>query len=140
MLTNCLSQSPDVTVLLVERGLVSDSWASRVPLFSSDFASNSSRTQTRVTKHQPEIGRSIKLCTGSVLGGSSRINVMIYLSGLKKEYDMWREMTGCKGWGWDDVSTLFKKSEKALGDGIEKVDQEVHGTTGMCLLCAYLRE
>lgn len=63
---------------------------------------------------------------------------MIYTRGLEKEYDMWKEETGCKGWGWDDVSTLFKKSEKALGDGNENVDQEVHGTTGMCLLCTYL--
>ena len=52
--------------------------------------------------------------------------MMIYLRGLKKEYDMWREMTGCKGWGWDDVSTLFKKSEKA----IEKIDQEP-----VCVCC-----
>ena len=63
---------------------------------------------------------------------------MFYSRGLEKEYDMWKEETGCKGWGWDDVSTLFKKSEKALGDGNGDVDQEVHGTTGMCLLCTYL--
>lgn len=49
---------------------------------------------------------------------------------------MWKERTGCKGWGWDDVSTVFKRSEKALGDGIDYVDQEVHGTTGM-FLCTY---
>ena len=89
-------------------------------------------------RYQPEIGRAIDLCTGSVLGGSSRINQMLYLRGLEKEYDMWKKKTGCKGWGWDDVSTLFKKSEKAFGSSNEKVDQEVHGTTGMCLLCTYL--
>ena len=55
---------------------------------------------------------------------------MIYLRGLEKEYDMWKEKTGCKGWGWDDVSPLFKKSEMALGDGNGNVDPEVHGTTG----------
>ena len=137
VLANRLSQSPDITVLLVERGPLADSWASRVPLLSSDFASDGSRTQTRVSEYQPEIGRAINLCTGSVLGGSSRINQMIYLRGLEKEYDMWKEETGCKGWGWDDVSTVFKKSERALGDGNEYVDQEVHGTTGMCL-CTYL--
>ena len=66
------------------------------------------------------------------------INQMIYLRGLEKEYDMWKEETGCKGWGWDDMSPLFKKSEKALGDGKGNVDQEVHGTTGMCLFFMYL--
>ena len=55
---------------------------------------------------------------------------------LKKENDMWKEMTGCTGWGWDDMSTTLKKSERALGDGNEDVDEAVHGTTGMFLwLC-----
>jgi hypothetical protein len=63
-----------------------------VPLLSSDFASGGSRTQTRVSEYQPEIGRSIDLCTGSALGGTSRINQMIYLRGLEKEYDMWKEV------------------------------------------------
>ena len=130
VLANRLSQSPDITVLLVERGPLADSWASRVPLLSSDFASDGSRSQTRVSEYQPEIGRSINLCTGSVLGGTTRINQMIYIRGLEKEYDMWKEETGCKGWGWDDVSPLFKKSENALGGGDANVDQEVHGTTG----------
>ena len=101
-----------------------------MPLLSSDFASDGSRSQTRVSEYQPEIGRSINLCTGSVLGGTTRINQMIYIRGLEKEYDMWKEETGCKGWGWDDVSPLFKKSENALGGGGENVDQEIHGTTG----------
>ena len=135
VLANRLSQSPNITVLLVERGPLEDSWASRVPLLSSDFASDGSRSQTRVSEYQPEIGRSINLCTGSVLGGTSRINQMIYIRGLEKEYDMWKEETGCKGWGWDDVSTLFKLSEKALGDGDGNVDQEVHGTTGNVFIC-----
>lgn len=135
VLANRLSQSPDITVLLVERGPLAESWASRVPLLSSDFASDGSRTQMRMSEHQSEIGRAINLCTGSALGGSSRVNQMIYLRGLKKEYDMWKDKTGCKGWGWDDVSTTFKKSERALGDGNECVDEDVHGTTGVCV-CA----
>ena len=108
-----------------------------MPLLSSDFASDGSRTQTRVSEYQPEIGRAINLCTGSILGGTSRINQMIYLKGLKKEYDMWEEETGCKGWGWNYVSTVFKRSERALGDGNEHLDEEVHGTTGVCL-CSHL--
>ena len=133
VLANRLSQSPDVSVLLIERGPLAESWASRVPLLSSDFASDGSRTQTRISEHQSQIGRSINLVTGSTLGGTSRINQMIYHRGLKKEYDMWEEKTGCKGWGWDAVSTAFKRSERALGDGKEHVDEDVHGTTGMCV-------
>jgi choline dehydrogenase-like flavoprotein len=41
-----------------------------------------------------EPGRSINLCTGSTLGGSSMINQMLYPKGLKKEYDMWSLLSG----------------------------------------------
>lgn len=127
VLANRLSTSPGTTVLLVERGPVADSWTSRVPLLSSDFASDGSRTQKRDSTFQPEISRTVELCTGSVLGGSSRVNQMIYTRGLRQEYDQIKEV-GLRGWGWEDVKGLFMKSEKALGPG--EIDQDVHGVNG----------
>ncbi|KAF8878272.1 alcohol oxidase [Gymnopilus junonius] len=127
VLANRLSTSPGTTVLVIERGPVADSWASRVPLLSSDFASDGSRTQKRESTFQPAINRTVELCTGSILGGSSRINSMIYTRGLRQEYDQMKE-AGLKGWGWEDVEPLFKKSEKALGPG--EIDEDVHGVNG----------
>ena len=66
VLANRLSQSPDTTVLFVERGPLA---GLSLPLLSSDFASDGSRSQTRVSEYHPEVGRSINLCTGSVLEG-----------------------------------------------------------------------
>lgn len=115
MLANRLSASPENTVLLIERGPVADNWVSRVPLLSSDFSSDRTRSQRRVSEYQPELGRSIELIHGSALGGTSRINQMLYIKGSPREYDGWAE-GGCTGWAWKDVGPIFKKSERFLGD------------------------
>ncbi|KIK55976.1 hypothetical protein GYMLUDRAFT_263894 [Collybiopsis luxurians FD-317 M1] len=113
VLANRLSASGKNTVLLVERGPIADTWASRVPLLSSDFASDGSRTRKTLSTHQNSLGRPIELFTGSVLGGTSRINQMIYGRGLPAEYDAWRD-AGNPGWGWEDIKPYFLKSERAL--------------------------
>ncbi|KAJ3570890.1 hypothetical protein NP233_g4110 [Leucocoprinus birnbaumii] len=125
-LANRLSAASENTVLLIERGPVADSWASRVPLLSSDFSSDGTRSQKRMSEYQPGLEKQFQLINGSALGGSSRINQMLYLRGVKKEYDMWAE-TGCKGWSWDDVEPFFKESECFLG---ESSDSKCHGTQG----------
>ncbi|KAI0349844.1 alcohol oxidase [Trametes cingulata] len=117
VLANRLSAAPgDVRVLLVERGPVADTWASRVPLFSSDFASDGTRTIKRAMEPQrhllPEGRRVMDAYSGGVLGGTSRINQMLYTRGLPAEYDCWKE-AGLDGWGWEDMRRYFLKSEKA---------------------------
>ncbi|KAI0819755.1 alcohol oxidase [Trametes gibbosa] len=126
VLANRLSAAPSARVLLVERGPVADTWASRVPLFSSDFASDGTRTLRRTMEVQrhllPEGRRVMEAYTGAVLGGTSRINQMLYSRGLPAEYDAWKE-AGMEGWGWEDMKGYFLKSEKA-DVGIEGVHSD----------------
>lgn len=129
MLANRLSASPNKTVLLVERGPSADTWASRVPLFSSDWASDGSNSQKRVSEYQKELGRDYLLVNGSALGGSTRINAMLYTRGLHREYDRWAE-SGLEGWAWKDVELFFKRSEKTLENNLEPA---YHGERGDCL-------
>lgn len=49
------------------------------------------------------------LC-GKVLGGSSFINVMIYICGYCVDYDGW-VVVGNWGWSYDEVLLYFKCSE-----------------------------
>lgn len=48
---------------------------------------------------------------GKVLGGSSSINGMFYVRGNPADYDNWAQM-GCRGWTYDEVLPLFRKSER----------------------------
>ncbi|MCP5154231.1 MAG: GMC family oxidoreductase N-terminal domain-containing protein [Ectothiorhodospiraceae bacterium] len=59
-------------------------------------------------------GRRIHWPRGRVLGGSSAINGMLYVRGNPADYDTWAQM-GCRGWSYDDVLPLFRRSERYLG-------------------------
>uniref|UniRef100_A0A0A9WUX8 Glucose dehydrogenase [acceptor] n=2 Tax=Lygus hesperus TaxID=30085 RepID=A0A0A9WUX8_LYGHE len=58
---------------------------------------------------------------GKVLGGTSRLNYMIYLRGHETDYDDW-------GWTRDDVMYYFKKSENQTGRFSS--DSTHHGVRG----------
>lgn len=47
---------------------------------------------------------------GKVLGGSSVLNAMLYVKGVKHDYDAWAS-EGNEGWSFDDVLPFFKYSE-----------------------------
>jgi choline dehydrogenase-like flavoprotein len=47
---------------------------------------------------------------GKVLGGSSVLNFMLYVRGMKGDYDAWAA-AGNRGWNYEQVLPYFKKSE-----------------------------
>ena len=47
---------------------------------------------------------------GKVLGGSSSVNAMVYIRGMREDYDAWAA-EGNAGWGYDDVLPYFKRAE-----------------------------
>ena len=49
---------------------------------------------------------------------------MIYMRGQARDYDQWRQM-GNRGWGWDDVLPVFRRSEDHVHGG-----DRFHGTGG----------
>ncbi|MEG4964054.1 MULTISPECIES: GMC family oxidoreductase N-terminal domain-containing protein [unclassified Microcoleus] len=68
--------------------------------------------------------RKIYCPRGKVLGGSSAINLMIYIRGNHRDYDRWQEL-GNPGWSYQDVLPYFKKSEHS-----SRGASEFHGTDG----------
>jgi choline dehydrogenase len=71
---------------------------------------------------EPEPGtydRPIYTPRGKVLGGSSSINGMLYVRGNPADYDGWGQL-GCRGWTYEEVLPLFRRSETYAGDGDPK--------------------
>ncbi|MEO1918859.1 MAG: GMC family oxidoreductase N-terminal domain-containing protein, partial [Paracoccaceae bacterium] len=57
-------------------------------------------------------GRRIYFPRGKALGGSSIMNGMIYMRGVPKDYDAWRD-SGLNGWGFSDLLPYFRRSQGA---------------------------
>lgn len=109
-----LSEDPNTSVLLLERGIANDTWKSRIPLLSSDIWSPSTGAKTWYSEPMKDCDDRRKLLVlGEVLGGTSRINGMIYTRGSVADYDAWSSM-GHPEWGYEKVLPYFVKAETTL--------------------------
>ena len=111
VLANRLSHNPANHVVLLEAGGTDDYFWIDIPagyLFTID---NPRTDWCYRTEPDPGLnGRSIGYARGKVLGGCSSINAMIYMRGQRHDYDHWAQL-GNRGWSWDDVLPVFKRSE-----------------------------
>ncbi|EAU83180.1 alcohol oxidase AOX1 [Coprinopsis cinerea okayama7 len=57
------------------------------------------------------LGRKIVMRQGSVLGGGSSVNFMVYVRPSASDYDAWEVQFGNKGWGSKDLIPLLKEVE-----------------------------
>ncbi|RFP13661.1 GMC family oxidoreductase [Duganella sp. BJB475] len=112
VLANRLSADPTVKVCLLEAG-----GDNRSPLVSTPGAFGYfmfSRKYNWAYKAAPDPqargGRPMFLPRGKGLGGSSAINGMVYIRGLRRDYDEWAAL-GNQGWSYDEVLPYFKRSE-----------------------------
>ncbi|KAK6087150.1 choline dehydrogenase [Seiridium cupressi] len=109
-----LSEDQGVSVLVIERGAVGDHWLSRVPLISGSLARFFQVTHRWSEPIEHCNGRRTDLWTGEALGGSSRINQMLYTRGIPGIYNEWANM-GHPDWSWERVEPFFKKVENCVG-------------------------
>jgi choline dehydrogenase len=111
VLANRLSADPEVSVLLLEAGGKDDYFWINIPV-GYLYTIGNPRTDW-CYKTDPDEGlngRSIGYARGKVLGGCSSINAMVYMRGQKSDYDHWASL-GNRGWSWDEVLPVFKRSE-----------------------------
>ena len=132
VLANRLSTNPNVTVLLIEAGgmdthqYIHTPWTfGKLQLSSLDWQYV---TVPQKNSHQAMIKQKSLWPRGKVLGGSSSINVHVYIRGNPEDYNRWERLYGAKGWSWDDVLPYFKKAEDWGGGS--RGDVEYHGTGG----------
>ncbi len=120
----------DHSVLLVEAG-GQPHWLQGVPQFAGAFML-SSYNWGFYAEPTEQVGdamtdKIIQWPKAKELGGTSMMNWMLYARGHRRDYDEWAEL-GNKGWAYDDVLPLFKKSE----DFKEEVEgkERYHGVGG----------
>lgn len=125
VLANRLSADPDKSVLLIEAGSKDNYFWIDIPVGYLYTIGNPRTDWCFNIEADPGLnGRSIGYARGKVLGGCSSINAMIYMRGQRSDYDYWAQL-GNRGWGWDDVLPVFKRSEN-----YQHGADEFHGADG----------
>lgn len=125
LLANRLSHNPSHRVLLLEAGGQDNYAWIHVPVGYLYCIGNPRTDWCFKTEAEPGLnGRTLSYPRGKVLGGCSSINGMIYMRGQSRDYDGWAA-EGNKGWSWQDVLPIFKRSESHFAG-----DSDLHGAQG----------
>lgn len=125
VLANRLSADPSVRVVLLEAGGRDLNPWIHVPVGYFKTLHNPATDWCYKAEPDPGLnGRALDWPRGKTLGGSSSINGLLYVRGQKQDYDRWAQR-GNRGWSFDDVLPLFKRSE-AHENGAD----EYHGADG----------
>lgn len=126
VLANRLSANPATRVLLLEAG--GRDWHPfiHMPAGIGKLAASPRHNWNYTTEPEPNLdGRRLWWPRGKVLGGSSSINAMCYIRGVKGDYDDWARKTNDPRWAWDNVLGYFKRSENNTRGG-----DALHGGDG----------
>lgn len=111
VLANRLTANGMFDVLLLEAGKKDNYFWIDIPVGYLYTIGNSRTDWCYEIEPDPGLnGRSIGYARGKVLGGCSSINAMIYMRGQRSDYDHWAQL-GNRGWSWDEVLPVFKRSE-----------------------------
>ncbi|KAK1962555.1 GMC oxidoreductase [Colletotrichum sublineola] len=139
VVANRLSEDPNVTVLVIERGdidaresyIVAPGYIGRQP--PSPYS-----TSVGTAPQNFLDGKTRGILQGRVLGGGSLWNGMCWTRGSTADFDGWEEL-GNAGWGWQSLLPYFMKVEKYtvnvdkdLQDRLNiHPNMSVHGTEGL---------
>lgn len=121
-----LSEQTSNSICVLEAGQNDNNFFIRVPvgfvktLYSGKFTWNYQTEPAQATNN-----RIIAMPQGRVVGGSSSVNGLVYSRGQREDFDDWEKL-GNSGWGYADVLSYFKRSERRVGE----CDPDFRGLTG----------
>src|SRR5919206_3386667 len=116
-----LTEDPGVTVCVLEAGPPDRNPWIHIPAgFIKTLVDPSCTWQFTTEPTENTGGRRIATTQGRTLGGSSSVNGMIYNRGQPADFDSWAQR-GNRGWSYADVLPYFRRSERRIGFGEERV-------------------
>jgi choline dehydrogenase len=119
-----LSEDPHLRVVLLEAGVRDRSFLRDVPGITMSLVGSAGTDWCYAAEPDPTLGgRTLVWHAGRMLGGSSAINGMVYVRGLQRDYDDWRD-EGCPDWGWSDVEPYFRRAERFADEGAPSMGRD----------------
>jgi choline dehydrogenase len=106
-----LTEDPDTRVLLLEAGPPDDAPEIAMPAATTTLWQGPLAWDEETVPQPHAAERRIHWARGRTLGGSSSINGLVYIRGNRLDYDTWRDVYGCQGWGYADLLPYFRKAE-----------------------------
>jgi choline dehydrogenase len=119
-----LSEDPAVRVRLIEAGPPPRGWRYRIPAATVGLIGDPVTDWRYPSEPDPSLDGRRPLCpAGRMLGGSSAMNGMVYVRGVREDYDGWA--AEAPGWSFDEVLPFFKRFERFDG-----ATSPLHGRDG----------
>jgi choline dehydrogenase len=111
VLARRLGEDPSIRVLVLEAGPPDTAPEIRMPSATPTLWQGPYAWDDVTTPQAHAGGRPLFWPRGRTLGGSSSINGMVYVRGNPLDYDAWRDVYGCRGWGYADLLPYFRRAE-----------------------------
>ncbi len=124
VIANRLSADPACRVVLIEAGDEPDTNLATAPGGAMYLWGSSLDWAYSTTPQKQLLGRRVPYPRGRAVGGTSVLNLMMYVRGNRGDYDRWAAM-GNSGWSYDEVLPYFRRSE-----GNITFADDYHGTEG----------
>ncbi|KAH9872762.1 hypothetical protein J1614_005156 [Plenodomus biglobosus] len=109
---NRLSEEPEVNVLVIEAGDFDNSEAFvTIPGLAGGAVGTKYDWNVSYAADEGLGGRVVPVPLGKIVGGSTKLNRMVFDRGSKSDYDGWESLS-YKGWNFAGLLPYFKKNEK----------------------------
>ncbi|KAI8931673.1 hypothetical protein NX059_011320 [Plenodomus lindquistii] len=107
VVANRLTENSNVSVLVIENGVIDDRPSTSVPYYANINVDNYYQITSAPEPYM--LNKTWMVNVGNVVGGGSVVNGMQWDRGSDADYDAWEQL-GSPGWGYAGLAKYFKKS------------------------------